>query len=123
MIPLYFIQYSADVGEDTVKFAEAVDMIVNTLLAVPLDERLRLGVIHHEALLDGLFVVVGTATLLTTEDETLHQLVLRHVEFNHRSHLVTTLLEHLLQGFGLRDGTWEAVEDHPLVLTAEGIVD
>ena len=98
-------------------------MVVDPLLLVPLDERLCLGVVHHKALLDGLFIVVGTATLLSTEDQALHQLILWHVEFNHGSHLVTPFVEHLLQGLCLWDGTGESVEDHALVVTAEGIVD
>ena len=78
---------------------------------------------NHEAFLDGLLVVVGTAALLAAEDEALHQLVLGHVEFNHRSHLVTTLVEHLLQSLCLRDGAGETVEDHALVLTAKRVIN
>ena len=79
--------------------------------------------IHHEALLDSLFVVVGTPALLTTEDEALHQFILRHVEFNHSSHLVATLVEHFLQGLCLWDGTGETVEDDTLVFTTKRVVD
>ena len=79
--------------------------------------------IHHQALLDGLFVVVGTAAFLATLDESRHQLVLWHVEFNHGSHLVATLVQHLLQRLSLRDGAGETVEDDALVATAERVVD
>ena len=79
--------------------------------------------IDHEALLDRLLVVVGTTTLLSTEQETLHQLILGHVELDHRSHLVTTLTEHLLQSLSLWDGTGETIEDHTLVLSTERVID
>ena len=97
-------------------------MIMDALLVVPVDERLCLGVIHHETLLDRFLIIIGTATLLSAQDETLHQLILGHVEFDHRGHLVATLAEHLLQRLSLRDGTGEAIEDHPLVI-AERVVD
>ena len=78
--------------------------------------------IDHEALLDGLLVVVSPATLLSTEEQTFHQLIFRHVEFNHGSHLVATLVEHLLQSLCLWDRTGETVEDDTLVI-AEAIID
>ena len=98
-------------------------MIMYSFLLIPLDEGLCLGVIHHETLLDSLLIVISTATQLSTQDEALHQLILRHVEFNHSSHTVTTLTEHLFQGFCLRNSTGEAIEDHTFVLTSERIVD
>ncbi len=79
--------------------------------------------IHHEALLDGLLVVVGTSALLSAQDEALHQLVLGHVELQHGSHLVTTLTEHRLQGLSLRNGAGETVEDDAGMLLAKAIVD
>ena len=96
-------------------------MIVYTLLLVPLDQRLSLGVIYHEALLDGLFVVIGTSTLLSAKYQTLHQLILRYVELNHRCHLVATFVEHLLEGLCLWNGTWESVKDDTLMVS-EGVV-
>ena len=79
--------------------------------------------IHHETLLDGLLVIIGATTLLTTQDQTAHQLVLGHIELDHRSHLVATLVEHLLQGLCLWNRAGEAVEDHTLVLTTETVVN
>ena len=57
----------ADVGKDAVEVAEAVDVVVDALLGVPLNEGLGLGVLDAEALLDGLLVVVGTAALLSAQ--------------------------------------------------------
>ena len=76
-----------------------------------------------EALLYRLFVVVGATALFASLDETGHQFVLWHVELYHRSHRVSALGKHRLQGFCLRDGAGESVEDHTCVLLAEAVVD
>ena len=96
---------------------------MNTLLLVPLDKWHCLRVVNHETLLDGLLIIVGTAALLTTQNEALHQLVLGNIKLNHSSNLVATLVEHLLQGLGLWDGAGETVEDNTLAITSEAIVN
>ena len=97
-------------------------MVVQSLLLVPLDQRLGLRMIHYQTLLDGLLIVVGTTTLLSTQDKTFHQLVLRHVQFNHGSHLVATLIQHSLQSLSLWNGAWETVKDDTLVGTSEFVI-
>ena len=77
--------------------------------------------IDYETLLDSLLVIIGTTTLLTTKNQALHQFLLGHIKFDHRSHLVATFVEHLLQGLSLWDRTGEAVEDHTLMVT-EGVI-
>ena len=78
--------------------------------------------IDYKAFFDGLRVIIGTTTLLPTQDEAFHQFILWHVELNHRCHFVTTLVEHLLQGLCLWDGTGESVEDDTFMLTSERII-
>ena len=97
-------------------------MVVNTFALVPLDKRSCLVVINVEALLDSLSVVVRASALLTALDKTSHQLVLRNVEFNHGSYLVSALCEHLLQSLSLWDCAREAVEDNALMLFAEAVI-
>ncbi len=56
-------------------------------------------------------------------DQTLHQLVLGHVEFNHRSYAITTFIEHLFQGLSLRNRAGETIKDHTFAVTSERIID
>ena len=75
--------------------------------------------IYYEALLDSLLVVVGTTTFLSALDESSHQLLFGHVEFNHGCYLVATLIEHFLQCFSLWNGAGETVEDYSGVIFAK----
>ena len=79
--------------------------------------------IDDEALLDGLFVIIGTTALLATQDETLHQFILRYIELQHGCHLVTALTEHLLQSLSLRNGAGETVEDNTGMILAKAVID
>ena len=78
--------------------------------------------VYHQALLDGLLIVIGTTTLLAALDETNHQFLLRHVQLYHGCHLVTTLVQHFLQGFSLWNGTGETVKDDTLVTASVRII-
>ena len=100
-----------------------LDMIVDAFLLIPLNKWLSLRMIYHKAFLNRLLVVIGTTTLLSTQNQAFHQFVLRHVKLYHRSHLVTTFFEHLLQCLSLRDSTREAIEDHAFVFLAERVID
>ena len=100
----------------------SVDMMVQSLFLIPLDERLGLRMVYHQALLDGLLIVIGTTTLLAALDEANHQFLLRHVQFYHSCHLVTTIVQHFLQGFSLWNGTGETVKDDALVTTSVRII-
>ena len=97
-------------------------MIVDAFLLIPFDKRLRLVVIHHEAFFDGLLVVISTSTLLSAQDESLHQFVLWHIQLYHGCHLVATLFQHLLQCLCLWDGTGESIEDYALVRPSERVI-
>lgn len=98
-------------------------MMMNTLTFIPIYQWRSLCVVNIEPLLDCLFVIIRTAALLSTENQTVHQLVLGNEEFNHGSHVMTAISQHLLQCFSLRDSTWETVEDNPLMLLAEAVVN
>ena len=117
------INYLRDVAKDAVERAQTIDMVVDTLFLVPLYQRTRLVVVNVEAFLDGLRIVVRASALLTTLDETCHQLVLGNIEFYHRSHTMTALSKHRLQRLCLRYSTWEAIENHSLVLFAKTVID
>ena len=67
--------------------------------------------INDETFLDGLFVVVGTAGLLSALDEACHQFLFGHLEVEHHAYCLITFGKHLFQGFCLGDGTGETVED------------
>ena len=97
-------------------------MFVQALFLIPVDERLRLRVVNHKALFNGFLVVVGTSAFLSALDETLHQFVFGHVQFNHGSHFMSTLGKHLLQCLGLWDGTGESVEDNTFVRCSKPVV-
>ena len=101
------VDNGADVTEDAVELTKTVDVVVDTFLAVPLDEGSSLVVVNVKTLLDGLSVVVRAAALLSTLDETLHQLLLGNVELNHGCYLVSALSEHGLESLCLRDGAGE----------------
>ena len=98
-------------------------MVMQSLLLIPLNQRLSLRVINDQTLLNRLLVIIGTTTLLSALDKTSHQLILRNVQLYHRSHLVATLLQHFLQSLSLRDGAGETVEDNTLVSTPERVID
>ena len=117
------IDYMAAVAEDAVEFPKAIYMIMDAFLPIPLYERGGLAMVDIQTLLDGLLVVVGSATLLPTEHQTLHQLFLGDIKLNHGCHLVPTLRQHLLQCLGLGNRAGKAVEDDALVLLAETVVD
>ena len=72
--------------------------------------------INHEALLDGLLVVVGTAALLSALDEAIHQFLLGHVEVKHHRDALSACGQHLLQRFSLRNGAGKSVENHTFAL-------
>lgn len=112
-----------DALENLVYGTQAFYMMMDAFLVVPVDERGSLAVIDGEALLDGLLVVVGAAANLSAVYQTCYQLFLRYREFYHRCYLVSTLVEHLLQGFSLLDGTWETIEDDTLVVFSIAVID
>ena len=97
-------------------------MVVNILTLIPVNQWRSLVVVNIKALLDCFLVVIRTTALLTTEKQTLHQLILWNKEFNHSCHIVTTLSQHLLQSLCLWDCTWETIEDNTLMLLAKAIV-
>ena len=101
----------------------SINMVVQSFFLIPLNERLSLRVIDHKAFLDGLLVVISTSTFLSTLDESVHQLVLGHVQLYHSSHLVTTLIKHLLQCLSLWNGAGEAIKDNALVSTSKLVID
>ena len=116
------VDYRADVTEDTVELTKTIDVMVYALTLIPLDKRSSLVVINVETLLDSLGIVVRATTLLTALDKACHKLILRNVEFDHGSYLVTTLSKHLLKSLSLRDSTWETIKDYALVFLAKAVV-
>ena len=119
---LQFIYDFADAIEDFVNRAKTLYVAVNALFVIPLDERCGLGVIHVEALLDSLLVVVAASRLLSAEQKSLHQLVLGYKQLDHCGYVVSALSEHLLQSLCLWDGTRETIEDNTFVFLAETVI-
>ena len=74
-------------------------------------------VVNVEALTDGLFVVVSTSGSLATIDEALDEHFIWHIQFEHARHLSAAFSQHFLQGFSLRNGAGEAVEDNAFART------
>ena len=83
---LQCVDNGADVSENAVELAQTLNVVMDALLLVPLDKRSCVVGIYVKTLLDGLGVVVRTSAFLSAFDEALHQLILRHVELNHRRH-------------------------------------
>lgn len=117
------VDYRADVAEDAAQLAKTVYVVVYALAFIPFDEGSSLVVIHIEALLYCLGVVVGTSALLAALDKALHEFGLGHVKLNHCRNLVAAFCEHLLESLGLGNSAGETVEDYALVLLAEIVVD
>ena len=113
----------ANVSEDTVKLTKAINVMVNSLFLIPIDKRSRLIMIYRKAFFNGFGIVIRASALLTAPYQTLHQFLFGDVKFNHCRYFVSALSQHLLQSFGLRNGTWEAIEDNALVFFAEAIIN
>ena len=59
--------------------------------------------------------VVGTTRSLAAQHDALHEFLLGNIHVDHQIHLEAHLVEHLIEGFGLRDGAGKAVEDISIV--------
>ena len=81
--------------------------------AVVLDDRLRLGVVDLEPLLDQLGRVVGAALQLRTAERALHADLVRDVEEQDRVEPALDAGEHAVERLGLREVAREPVEHEP----------
>lgn len=103
------------------RFAETLYGVALAFFLVPLGKGRGLRVINGEAFVNRLFVVVSTAGGLAAVDEALHKYVVGHLQLQHGTDFRVALCEHLLQGFGLRNGAWKSVEDNAFA-RAEAVV-
>ena len=70
----------ANVCGDALQFSQAINVSVQALLFIPVDEGSGLAMVYGETLADGLFIVIGTAALLSAQDKAVHQFVFRNFE-------------------------------------------
>ena len=105
-------------NEDILHIMVAVDGKIVALVQVIMGNRLRLVVVHGDAVTDGVEVVIGTSAYFTALNETLDKQLFVHQQVNHRS-LHVVFLEQLRQRLCLRHGTGITIEDGTLAVLGQ----